>query len=143
METVREAWDRLVDEYETDVFLQPEIYEGDYGELEDPHGETIYVPKEFVQDVVETGYFIADMGKGFLVRSSAPGYLDSTDWEPVSTVQDLENWFEMNYVLIDEDEDEEDEDEEDEDEEDEDEEDEDEEDEDEEDEDEEGEKKKK
>jgi hypothetical protein len=141
METVHDAWERLVDEYETDVFLQPEIYEGDYGELEDPHGETIYVPKEIVQDVVETGYFIVDMGNGPLVRSSAPGNLGSTKWEPVSTVQDLEKWFDMNYVLIDEDE--EDEDEEDEDEEDPDEEDEDEEDEDDEDEDEEGEKKKK
>ena len=72
-------------------FMQPEIYEGDYWEVETDAGTEI-VPTDVASDEDELPDFIegsevlsAELKHGWLARIQAPGYLDSSPWSAFDT----------------------------------------------------------
>lgn len=82
--------------------LQPQVYEGDYFEVETTHGTEI-VPTDVIGRTVDThveallGYLegkpndpeqTCEVKTGWLARLSAPGFLDCTAWSAYETEQD-------------------------------------------------------
>ena len=95
---IESTFERLCNEYNTDVFLTPRLEE-DYAEVE-TEDETYYFPIDDWRSIEgDNEYTFVKEHKGFIVRASANGYMDCTDWEPIESVSDLENWFEYHYEL--------------------------------------------
>jgi len=61
-------------------FMKPEIYDGDYVELESDGGNWF--------SPVGAGEF-SDLKRGILIRLSASGYMDCTEWEPMDDWNDV------------------------------------------------------
>jgi len=99
VETIEEAWDRLTTEYNTDVFMEPCMDELDYVIVQDPNGEChIFLQDDLIMDELEVETVIT-IKSGYVAWTSAPGYLDRTDFDPISEVSDLEQWFDRNFEI--------------------------------------------
>ena len=97
-EELENRFNELCEEYNTDVFLEPYLYYGKYifvVSMEQEQDEDFYQPLEDSDLIIKD----SDVMEGFLVRASANGNLDCTDWEPIEDIKDLENWFDMYYEL--------------------------------------------
>ena len=98
-ETIEEAWERLVSEYNTDVFMEPFGDECDYVEVEVPDGDSYISLMEFFDINEMENDTVITVRNGYLAWTSAPGYMDRTDYSPISDVSDLESWFEDNFEI--------------------------------------------
>jgi hypothetical protein len=69
-------------------FMTPEIYEGDYVQIEsDTNGCTVFPATGQPIDIADDEC-TQDM-HGILIRLSASGYLDCTEWEPMGDWSDV------------------------------------------------------
>jgi hypothetical protein len=63
------------------AFMEPEIYHGAYAAVTSKSGETAYCPSGYEEvdddDTLEIMF-------GYLGRLSASGYMDATDWSPLT-----------------------------------------------------------
>lgn len=80
-------------------FMHPEICSGPYAEIESPIGESRWVPSDcFAPGMSEDGETVTLTQWGILIRLSAPGYMDCTEWEPCSSwpevISRLTQWCE-------------------------------------------------
>ncbi|MEM4360045.1 MAG: hypothetical protein QXT45_05915 [Candidatus Bilamarchaeaceae archaeon] len=71
--------------------FEPEVYDGEYYIVDTIYG-TYYVPGDFVESDDQLESFVEGrilevrQANGVLGRLTAPGYLDSTDWTPYSSM---------------------------------------------------------
>jgi len=67
------------------AFMTPEIYEGRYAIVENRYGERTFTPAGY--ECVEEGETV-EYVTGYLGRLSAAGYLDCTEWTPLTATDD-------------------------------------------------------
>ncbi len=69
--------------------MTPEIYEGDYVQIESDEAGCTMVPADcFIAGDVADDECTQNMC-GILIRLSASGYLDCTEWEPMDSWADV------------------------------------------------------
>jgi len=68
-------------------FMEPEIYEGDYVQTESDETGCTFMPAGRAFDVAADE--IASVMHGILIRLSASGYMDCTEWEPMDDWNDV------------------------------------------------------
>lgn len=101
-QTAHVEWDRLESEYNIDVFMTPRGDWGEYVRYESDTDGTIFIPiewfdqSELTPDELET----VEHEIGLLAWTSAPGYLDRTDYTPIRSISDLEQWFDNYFEPI-------------------------------------------
>lgn len=78
-------------------FMQPEIYESDYYEVEYDHGSTAFIPldvvdadyngnlRDYVEGKIDEPDAPVTVKSGWVCRLQAPGYMDATDWSAFDT----------------------------------------------------------
>jgi len=70
-------------------FMEPEIYEGSYVQIEsDANGCTMIPSDAFNSADVDDDEIVTGM-HGILIRLSASGYMDCTEWEPMDDWNDV------------------------------------------------------
>jgi len=97
-------FDKLCNEYDTDKFMTPYLYYGEYVECVNEYYETFYFPTDILskEEIEKEGYEIEQTHNGYYIRASANGYLDCNDWEPIDSFDDLLDWFDSNYEPLEE-----------------------------------------
>ena len=74
------------------AFMEPEIYEGCYVEVDCEDGSTEFLPwdvwADVGEDALESPSVKAREKGGLLGRLTAPGYLDCTPWTPYNTKEE-------------------------------------------------------
>lgn len=89
-------------------FLKPEIYYGTYFAVETSHGTEIVPGHMFTRTVATNSDAFADyvegkildtdelipVSEGWLIRLSASGYLDCTEWSAFPTEKEAKLWAE-------------------------------------------------
>jgi len=99
-EIFKKEIERLANEYNTDVFLSPETYHGPVVAIDSLMGVE-YIPREFFdRSVWPSEADIEFMDNQFLIRGSASGYLDCSDWNLINDINDLETFFDTYYEVI-------------------------------------------
>lgn len=82
-----ETIERLLADYPAG-HMRPDIYSGRYSDI-DTYFEPVITPQDPCQDIAPEC-----QRNGILVRLSAPGYLDCTDWVPMRNWAEVIEWLE-------------------------------------------------
>lgn len=94
-------------------FMQRQVIEADYCEVETTHG-TFIIPAEaysdkpvgFVDKELLGAFYsgeligdemLAEIQHGWIARLTAPGYLDCTEWSAFKTKEEAERWLDEFY----------------------------------------------
>jgi hypothetical protein len=100
---IEQAWDWLINQYDTDVFMEPCMESMDYVSVEMSDGSTEYIPWiDFDWGYIPDGAKMTKHECGYLAWTTAPGYLDRTDYTPIDSVGDLESWFDSYFEPLEE-----------------------------------------
>lgn len=96
--------------FNPNAFMQPEVYFGEYFEVEANHGETTIIPVD-VEPAARTNADLADYVEGridepdetvlrktgWLARMQAPGYLDATEWAAFDSEAEAYDYLDEYY----------------------------------------------
>src|SRR5882672_10415185 len=92
------------------AFMQPEVYYGEYFEVEANHGECNILPvdvesgarvngdlSDYIEGRVDAPFAPVERKSGWLARMQAPGYLDATEWSAHETEAEALAYLEEYY----------------------------------------------
>lgn len=93
---------RMMQRLEAD-FMTPDFVEGMIVTVETAEGSDYMLAEDVNVCYLAPDDVVTVIGDGLMVRLSASGYLDCTDWCPINSVDDLVEWCEENDTGADED----------------------------------------
>jgi len=100
---IETLFNELCDEYQTNVFMSPYLYHGEYYWIDTDMGNYL-IPTDIESDkdnllqyTEANEIYSIETITGYYARCSANGYMDCTDYDPINDTEDIESFFDMYY----------------------------------------------